>query len=81
MELSCRQRSFGMQPGFNPRLMFRFVDGRDRLAKSIALGNIFPGGFNGFNAAPLFSTLGFDLTHFIAGMMTLAVIAVYGFSR
>lgn len=70
-----------MQSGFYPRLMFRFVDGCDRLAKCIAFGNVLPGRFNRLDAAPLLPALGFDLAHFIGGMMALAMVAVYGFGR
>ena len=78
--LSSAHQSFGIESGLDPRLIFRSVDGGDGLAEGIALSTGYPGCHDRFYAAPLLAALGFDLAHFLTGMVLAAVVAVNGFN-
>ncbi|MCF8184566.1 MAG: hypothetical protein K9J43_06285, partial [Polynucleobacter sp.] len=69
-------QALGIQPGRGSRLLFRLVDRGDGFAECVALDTAFLCRRDGFDATPLLSGLGFDLAHFVAGMVAAAVIAV-----
>jgi hypothetical protein len=77
--LSPGQQALGMQFGLDPRLIFRRVDGGDGLAEGIALSAGYLGCRDGLDAAPPLASFGFDLAHFLTGMMSAAVVAILGF--